>query len=218
MSKTTDKSYKKVTKDFLSASTFALVILVELVVFGLVSLHPLNESLAQQIATALITVDGLILGFTILGVTVVAERGFSIPRMTAVFEEHFKKFIDELKVVEASDAEKTAEKLTSSAKSAIVDIIWFPSVLFMAMYFLLASLLTALMLFGVSDTTVSEPLLAAIFQMVMGLSIFFLILGFHSTIQVLKDLTMKTSPKELFKALEEALHRIEQDLKTTTKK
>jgi ABC-type protease/lipase transport system fused ATPase/permease subunit len=169
MSKTIDKSYKKATKEFFSRSTYVLVIIVELVVLGFVSLHPLNESLAQQIATALITVDGLILGFTILGVTVVAERGFSIPRMTAIFEEHFKELVDELKVVEASDAKKTAEKLTSSAESAIVDIVWVPSVLFIAMYFLLASLLSALMLFGVSDTTVGDPIFLLAFESVMGL-------------------------------------------------
>lgn len=96
-----------------------LVITVEIVVLGFVALHSSNESLTQQIATAFITIDGLILGFTILGVTVVAERGFSIPRMTAIFEKHSKEFIDELKVVEASDAEKTAEKLASTAESAI---------------------------------------------------------------------------------------------------
>jgi hypothetical protein len=83
------------------------------------------------------------------------------------------------------------------------------------MYFLLASLLSALMLFGVSDTTVSDPIFVSAFKSVMGFSIFFLILGFHLTIQVLKDLTMKTNPKELFKAFEEAMHRIEQDLKGT---
>lgn len=215
MSKTLDKNAKKALRQFFPKSTYALVILVGFIIYMFVNLHPFNESLAQQFATALITVDGLILGFTIVGVTVVIERGFSVTRMTAIFEEHFKEFIHELKVVETSDAKKMTEKLTSTVELALADIISVPYVLFLAMYFLLASLLLAFMLFGVSDTTTSDPILVSAFKSMMGLSISFLILGFHLTIKVLQDLTMKTNPKELFKALEEAIHRVEQDLKGT---
>jgi hypothetical protein len=216
MSKTLGKSVKKVTKQFFSKSTIAIIILVGTIICVFVSLHPLNESLAQQFATALITVDGLILGFTILGVTVVIERGFSVPRITAIFEEHVNEFIHELKVVEISDVKKMKGKLASTVESALVDIISVPYVLFIAMYFLFASLLSAFMLFGVSDTTTSDPISVWAFNIVMGLSISFLIFGFHMTIRVLEDLTMKTNPKELYKAFEEAFNQIEQNLKGTT--
>ena len=204
------------SKRFFSISTVASVVLVAFVVLVFVTLHPFSESWAHEIATALITVDGLILGFTILGVTVIIKRGFSTTRMTAIFEKHFKEFINELKVVEASDVKKMAEKIASTAVSALVDILSVPYTLFSAMYFLFASLLLAFMLFGVSDNTVGNPIFVSVFQSVMGLSILFLILGFHLTIKVLQDLTMKTSPKELFKAFEEAIRGIEQDSKGTT--
>ncbi|HUW47611.1 MAG TPA: hypothetical protein VMW36_02570, partial [Patescibacteria group bacterium] len=136
MSKTLDKNVKKVTKQFFSKSTIASVILVGIGICVFLSLHPFNESLAQQLATALITVDGLILGFTILGVTVIIERGFSAPRMTAIFEEHLKEFFQELKIVEISDTKKLTEKISSTVESAMIGIISVPYVLFVAMYFL----------------------------------------------------------------------------------
>jgi len=101
MSKTIRKKAEEAAKQFFPKSTFASVILVGFVVLVFVNLHPFNESLAQEIATALITVDGLILGFTIVGVTVVTERGFSIPRMTTIFEKYLKEFIEEQKVATA---------------------------------------------------------------------------------------------------------------------
>jgi len=217
VNKTIENSVKRIFKRFFSKSTFVSVALVGLVVYAFITLHPFNETLAQEVATALITVNGIILGFTILGVTIVIERGFSITRMTAIFEKHLKEFRDELKVVEASDDKKMTEKIASMAASAMVDILTVPNMLFVAMYFLFASLLLAFMLFGVSDTTVNDRIFVSVFQFVMGLSISFLILGFHMTIKVLNDLTMKTSPKELFKAFEEAVHRIEQDSKGITK-
>lgn len=215
MSKTLNQSAKKATKRFFSRSTFASAILVGIIIYAFVILHPFDESLAQRFATALITVDGLILGFTILGVTVVIERGFSVTRMTAVFEEHLEKLIHELKVGETSDAKKMTEKLASTVESAMADIISVPTVLFVAMYLLLASLLLAFMLFGFSDTTTNDAIFVSAFRLVVGLSIFFLILGFHLTIKVLQDLTMKTDSKEFLKAFEEATHQIEQDLKRT---
>jgi hypothetical protein len=85
------------------------------------------------------------------------------------------------------------------------------------MYFLLTSLLSALMLFGVSDTMVGNIIVVSAFKVVLGFSIFFLIFGFHLTIQVLEDLSMKTNPKEIKKAFEEALHEIEEGLNRATK-
>lgn len=214
---TQEMSYEKATRQFLPASTILLVTAVLIFIFGFLYQHPFNESFAHQIATALITVDGLILGFTILGVTVVAERGFSRSRMTDIFEKHLKKFLDEFGVAERSDAEKAfwGEKLESTTESAVADIISVHSALFVAMYFLLTSLLSALMLFGISDNTVSDPIFVWAFRFVMIVSVNFLILGFHLTIQVLKDITMKTNRRELDKAFGEAFDRVEQDLKKT---
>lgn len=214
MRKTAEKSAEK----FFSKSITVKITLVVLIVSVFVNLHPFNEGLAQQIATALITVDGLILGFSILGVTVVIERGFSATRMTAIFEEHLKEFINELKGVEVSDAEKMKEKLTSIFESATADIVSVPIVLFAAMYSLLASLLTAFMLFGVSDTTAADVIFVLAFKIVLSISIFSLILGFHLTIKVLQDLTLRTNRKKISKAFGEAFQRYEQDLKAHTKK
>ena len=208
MSKTIEKSAEKATKQFFSNSTLVKIILIVLVISVFVSLHPFNESLAHQTATALITVDGLILGFSILGVTVVIERGFSATRMTAIFEERLKEFVDNLKVVEASDAKKIKEKVASAVESAIGDIVSIPTILFVAMYLLLASLLSAFMLFGVSDTTAADGLLVLAFKIVLSVSLYSLILGFHLTIKVLQDLTMKANWTKVSKALEKAIAKL----------
>jgi hypothetical protein len=214
MNKTANKSAKEVSKQFFSKSNFISIAVASAVVLGFVNLHPLNASLAQQIATALITVDGLILGFSILGVTIVSERGFSITRMSAILKKNFREFIDELKEEEVSGAKKIKEKLASTAESAIFEIISVPSFLFQAMYFLLVSLLSALMLFGVSDDLITAyPIMLSVFSTVLVFSLLFLILGFHLTIKVLQNLTMKTNPKDLLKAFEEAIAEIGQDLK-----
>lgn len=222
MTKGENKILGQVIKRVFSKSFLASLILGGFFVFGLINLHPFNESWAWEIARDLITVDGLILGFTILGVTVVAERAAerrsSIPRMTSLL----RKFLKELKAAEAPltkiDVEKV-ERFISTGESSIVDIV-FPNSIYAAMYNLFGSLLLAFTLLGVSDTTVSNPVVVELFRVAMAVSISLLIFGFHLTIEVLVDITTKSDSKELFKAFREAIHGIEQDLKerTDTKK
>jgi len=220
MTKTEHKILGQVMKRVFSKSFLASLILGGFFVYGLINLHPFTESWAWEIARDLITVDGLILGFTILGITVVAERAAerrsSLPRMTSLL----KKFIAELKAVaqtshtkiDVEKVEKSILTVESAMESAIVDII-FPYSIFVAMYNLLGSLLLAFTLFGVSDATVSNPVTVEVFRIVIAVSLSLLIFGFHLTIQVLLDFTTKPDSKEAFKKFKEAIHGIEQDLK-----
>jgi uncharacterized protein YacL len=122
-------------------------------------------------------------------------------------------------VVEISDAQKTEEKIESAIVSALIDIFTVPHLLFVAMGLVFASLVSALMLFGFSDSMAnSYPIVANVFQSVLSFSIFTLVLGFYMTIRVLQDLTTKMEPQKIAKALGKALENIEQDLKKATAK
>ena len=73
-------------------SAFLLVI-ISLSVCSFMLAHGFSESWAWEIAKSIITIDGVILGFTIVGVTLFySERGYPTSRMVEVFEKHFEDF------------------------------------------------------------------------------------------------------------------------------
>ena len=68
--------------------------------------HGMTEKFAHDIATLIVTLDGIILGFTFIGVTLLlSERAHFSYRMVSIFNKHFDDFIKGLKVVDVQDSE-----------------------------------------------------------------------------------------------------------------
>ena len=97
---------------YLSTYTGGYRIVVALCILGgiiafLITLNGYSETWAWEIAKTIISIDGILLGFTIVGITLFfSERGYAMTRMSEIFEKHFKEFLTELKVVEQVESEK----------------------------------------------------------------------------------------------------------------
>jgi hypothetical protein len=199
------KSAEKSITELLPWSSTALLVVLVAFAVSVVNLHPPSEGWFSGVATALVTVDGIILGSIILGVTVIAERGLSASLMTPILVQHFESFIENLKVGEVLDSAKLKEKIELAVASALVEITTVPYLLFVAMGCVFASLVIALTLFGFDYGIVSNPLAVMAFKAMLSLSISALVAGFYVTIRVLRDMTTKMDPKKVAKAIEEVL-------------
>jgi hypothetical protein len=95
-----------------------------------VNFHGFSESWAWEIAKTIISLNGIILGFIIVGVTLFfSERGYAIQRCTEIFGQHLKDALNNLKVVELSDIEKLKKWFTESIESATAEAIATPSII-----------------------------------------------------------------------------------------
>ena len=168
--------------------------------------HGFSESWAWEIAKSVITIDGIILGFTIIGVTLFSsERIYSTSRMVDIFKEHFVDFWKELKVMELSNYGKIQRKFASSVESAITDILVVPTSIPACMVSLVISIAFALSLFGVSDVTVDNIVLKSVFTIALFLSIAFLMIGIYLAIKFTQEFVSQTSRAQMLEAYKKSL-------------
>ena len=205
-----DKQFEK--KKPLQRRSLLLISVLALAITVLASLHEFNESWAWEIANALITVNGFVLGFTIVGVTLFSERAFTRRRMINIFTEYiddiwkdWKGILKEAKVEEPAIRDKLEKSIRSMLLSAMVDIHVLPLSMLWAVASFLVSIGCALSLFGVSDTTASIPLLREVFWVVFYISIYGLITGIFLIYKGLEDITTRIPRKEIFEAVVEVI-------------
>jgi len=188
-----NKLEKEIGKEFSNLKLIFAIGLVATGIYLLLRLHEFNQIWAWELAKVLITINGLILGFTIVGVTLSSERPPSEINITKIFSQHVKETISQLKVVELANPKETEKKLHSSLLDAIAEFVFevyiIPFSMISAIRFLAVSILFALLLFGISDSTVNNVILREFFGMMMLLSIAYLILGMYYTFKGLKHVT-----------------------------
>ena len=162
--------------------------------------HELNEDWAWKLAESLITLNGIILGFSIIALTMQIERVFPQSRMIKVFEKHLIDFIKELKLGELADSEKIEEKLVSSMDDAVKEIYVIPVWTIVAIFNLVMSTALAISLFGVSDTTSADAVLRNFFHFIAGTSIINLMFGIFATFKSLTGIMMKSFETQVLKS------------------
>lgn len=198
---------KKFRGLILNRKTFATILVVSVGICVLLSFHEFNEEWAWEIAKQLITIDVAIIGFTILGITISSERRISKTRFQNSLSEHFKNFFDQLRVVELAEPKTLRKKLRSTLLDVFVDffseVFYMPYSLISSMNFLFASLLLALPLFGVGDTTGDTYVGKLFFFGVMSLSITFLVVGIYLTIKSLEHIVIRKAGQSLEKPFKE---------------
>jgi len=172
----------------------------------LIHLHGYSESWAWEIAKAIITIDGILLGFIILGATLFfSERGYSTSGMAEVFEKHFEDFWKRLRVVDVSNSEKTTKQFISCVESAVAEIVVVPSSVSTCMICLTLSIAFALSLFGVSDTTANNTTLTLVFSVGIFGSIMFLMIGLYLTYRFIREFVRVAARIEMTEAFEKSL-------------
>jgi hypothetical protein len=200
--KASKKSPEKSIMELLPWSTIVLLILLTAFAVSVVNLHPPSEGWFSGVATALMTVDAIILGFSILGVTIIAERRLSASIRNRIPRQIIESLAKNLKTVEDLDSTKLKEKIELALASTLMEITAVPYFLFVAIGCVFASLVTALTLFGFDYIIVSNPLAVMAFRAMLSLSISALVAGFYVTVKVLRDMTTKVGPEKVTNAIE----------------
>lgn len=205
--KTGSNYFMKYAGGYKSAISIAVI---SVVVVTFMSLHEVSESWAWEIAKSLITINGIVLGFIIVGVNLIfSERINSISQKIDIIKKHWENFFKELKLGEIADSERVKEKMEKSLESAFVEIFVPPYSITTSMSYLVVSIVFALTLFGVSDTTIENPILPFIYPTILTLSIGFFITGVYLAIKFMQSLVSSFLTIEIEKALKEYFEAFE---------
>lgn len=176
------------------------------IVISLVNLHGFSESWAWEIAKTIISLNGIILGFIIVGATLFfSERGYAAQRFTEIIGQHLRDFLDNLKVVELSNIEKLKEGFSASLESAVAEAIPGSAIILGCILALSVSIGFALSLFGVSNVTENDVILRTIFSFVFSLSITFEVFGIYLAYKFMQDFVKYAFLFEWTKGLKKAL-------------
>lgn len=175
-------------------------------IISFVNLHGFSESWAWEIAKTIISLNGIILGFIIVGVTLFfSERGYATQRFAQVVGQHLEDALENLKVVELSDIEKLKKRFSASLESAMSEAVAVPAIIPGSLLALSISIGLAFSLFGVNDATKNDLILRNIFGFILSLSIAFQVFGIYLAYKFIQDFVKHASYFEMAKGLKKAL-------------
>jgi hypothetical protein len=181
--------------------------------------HGMSGPFAREIATLIVTLDGIILGFTFIAVTLLlSERAYFSARMAEVLERHLGNFLQELKVVDVQDNKKVEKNLTSCIQSAIEESSAMPSTIPLSIIVLIISIFLALSLFGVNDTMTSPSLAESFFCVPFSLSLCFAMIGIYAVYKFINELVNLSIRLEASDVLKKSLDAFTKKLDDTIKK
>jgi len=138
----------------------------------------INQAWAWQVANSLITINGLIIGFSILGLTVFLRRGYTENLFKKLVEESADNLITDFKGLwksqQKTSNEELVERFISNAIYPFIDIEYFRGVILTSMVCSLVSIGSCLMLFGVPSGNINLPL-KLLYTIIYGLAVSMLI-------------------------------------------
>ena len=182
-----DRLGEKYKKEVLpSRKTLVILIVIGTAIGAVSSLHGMSEAWAWEVAKALISINGFLIGFSILGITVFSSRGYSKAVFRTSAEQSIDELISRLKDLGRNPKEITKEELIGemllSAITPFLDVAMIRHVFLSSMESLLVSIGFALFLFGVSTETVNNPFLVILFSLSYSLAIAMFILGAYEIV------------------------------------
>mgnify|MGYP001085265536 CR=1 FL=1 len=222
MSKANNEIADSITKRlkrqiFPSRKTSAMFILI-ITAIGLVStFQGISEAWAWEVAKALININGLLMGFCILGITVFSKSGFSRTMFRKSVEESATEFISHLqylgKNLEEYTAEGLAEKFFFSLLYPFLDVVLLREVFLFSMKYLLVSIGFALCLFGVNAETSSNPFLKTLFSLFFSFALACFVWGAYFIMYAVRTILEKGTEINVKKGLEISISTFEKKLK-----
>lgn len=181
MKKALEKAFHKALGFSFKSKKTVVLIICGIIVVSISSLHEINESWAWEIAKNLITVNGLILGFSIVGLSIFIRR--LSPKTTKSIREAFKDFLKTLlEKMETKEKARKEDIRESFYSTLIPPLLETPVLLYsiiIGTVFLIVSISLSFCLFGVSNTTINEPFFKNLFSLIYGQAVLYLIMGIY---------------------------------------
>ena len=200
-----------------SRKTIVLLFVISLIISMFSNLHGMNESWAWEVAKALITINGLVLGFSILGMTVFARRGFTRAAFKVTLQKQFAGFINRL----GKSGEKNKDAFNENVIREFLSLFFHPFfetfivqyAVMLSMVYLLASVGLAFCLFGVNDVTIGNPIFKELFSSIYTLAIVMLLLGVFLVLRGIFSLMEKNMEIEIKGAFKTVLDSLQKEKK-----
>lgn len=117
------------------------------------ALHGLNEAWAWKVAESLITLNGLVLGFSVLAATIFSRGSFT----QSAYEKMIKESITRIEAMKESKEKEKSETVKEKLQLFVQPIVrmrLLHEVFWISSGFLLFSVGSAICLFGVNDTMI----------------------------------------------------------------
>ena len=205
-----------------SRKMLAVLFLIGIIIGILSTYREINEEWASEVANALITINGILLGFGILGITVFSKRGYtttvfrkSVERLATEFANHVEGILESLDETSMRGLE---EKFFSSLLYPFAETRLLREAFLMSMEFLLVSIGSALCLFGISASMLSNPFLELLFRCVYSFSISMFLWGTYYIMYGVRSILEKGMELDVEKQFEIARSIFEKKLKYSKKK
>lgn len=218
-----EKLIDKALKGFKpSRKMMTLLIVIGIVISAFSTYRGISEEWASEVANALITINGILLGFTILGITVFSKRSYTETMFRKSVEESATEFASHVEgILESLD--KTSmkgleEKFISSLFYPFVDVILLRESFLRSMQLLLVSIGSALCLFGINTDVLSNPFLNFFFRIAYCISISMFLLGTYFIMYGVRSILEKSMGFNVEKQFEIAESVFEKKIKYLEKK
>jgi hypothetical protein len=167
--------------------TIFCIILGSIAIAFLASINGMDSEWARVIAPSLITVNGLILGFAVLGVTNLSDKDFVKATHESLIRQHMRELFMRLSKIQ--EVEKTErDRLIKNEFALVTGKTYFSEGVIHAVFknqifFLLVSLGLSFCIFGVNTTYAFLSLQWLFFILVLYLAIAFLLIAAYKLYQ-----------------------------------
>jgi hypothetical protein len=182
-----------------------LVVLLFSVLISLVLLsHGIAQDWAWALAQALITVNGLIFGFFILGTTYLSTKESAIDLYTQLIDNKIlEQLVAQTRQENLKEAEKAVKKNVSPILSTSAEHLgYFTGKFEASVYFPIVSIGFSLCLFGVNDTVATNTFLLNVFNFITFAAIYFLIIGTYEILECISFVMEKNAESATSKSSE----------------
>lgn len=181
------RNVEKYAKKYQPSNKILFLVALLGAIIGLVSVpQPINQEWAWQVAGSIITINSLIMGFSILGLTVFSERGYSKSIFKKLAEESADNLITDLERLGKTQKEvsnkELIERILSNTLHPFIDIQYLREIMLISMKYSLMSIGCCLLLFGVTPERINDPLLRFTFYAVYSMAIAMFIWSAYSII------------------------------------
>lgn len=154
--------------------------------------HGITEAWAWEVAKALITINGLVLGFVIFGATILSRGSFAEVSIRKAISRGVEKLVVEAKKQKNNDPTLFTQWLNENGRSILrepleslfYDIKDLKKYLEISLLLILVSIGLSFCLFGVSPTTASNPTSSYLFFFAFYNSLISFVLGVYIAYRV----------------------------------
>lgn len=229
MTKVNKKLIDRILKRFRpSRKTTFVFVFLGIVIMILSTYRGISEEWSLQVTNALITINGTMLGFAILGITVLSTRGYagtffrkSVRQSATEFASHVEEMLES---PDEHTINELKEEFLLSLLYPFADSLLLKETFLLSIRYFLFSIGCALCLFGINTDVLNNIFLKTLFLCIYSLSItaflwgtYFIMYGVRNILEGSLEINVKKQLEIATSIFEKEIEDLEKKLKTNKK-